>query len=64
MSMGLPVACFNLGAQAEYVKEYKSGLIINEIDAEMALNKILAFVKKHQQSSSENKNLLQKQGIK
>lgn len=46
MSMGLPVACFNLGAQAEYVKKYKKGLVIDKIDAKHALKEIIEFMSK------------------
>lgn len=45
MSMGLPVACFNLGAPAERVKDYEKGLVIDQIDAQLALEKIIAYVK-------------------
>ena len=44
MSMGLPVACFDLGAQAERIKQYSKGLIIDQIDAKYALEKIIHFV--------------------
>ena len=43
MSMGLPVACFNIGAPAERVRAYQKGLIIEEIDAKVALQKIINF---------------------
>ena len=33
MLLGLPVACFGLGAQAEYVAQYKNGLVIRSMDA-------------------------------
>jgi glycosyltransferase involved in cell wall biosynthesis len=44
MSMGLPVACFNIGAPAERVKNYEKGLVIDEIDAHTAFEKIVAFI--------------------
>ncbi len=44
MSMGLPVACFNLGAPAERVSQYEKGLILREIDPVKALKKIIKFV--------------------
>lgn len=44
MSMGLPVACFNLGAQAEKVSKYEKGLIISQIDAQIALKEIIQFL--------------------
>ncbi|MES2677055.1 MAG: glycosyltransferase [Pseudomonadota bacterium] len=45
MLMEVKVACFDLGAQAEYVKEYSAGLIIQEINAKTALNQIINFAK-------------------
>lgn len=45
ISMGLPVACFNLGAQAEFVKQYSHGLIIGRNEAKYALDEIVRFVK-------------------
>lgn len=44
MSMGLPIACFNLGAQAEKVSKYEKGLIISQIDACTALDEIIHFM--------------------
>ncbi|MGC8979252.1 glycosyltransferase [Caldisericum sp.] len=38
---GLPVATFNLGAQAEQVKNYRKGIIIEETSGRAALKKIL-----------------------
>lgn len=43
MTMGLPVACYDLGAPAERVKKYKKGLIISKIDAQTTLNEIEQF---------------------
>jgi glycosyltransferase involved in cell wall biosynthesis len=45
MMMGLKVACFNLGAQAEYIGKYDQGLIISQINVQKALDEILNFVK-------------------
>lgn len=45
ISMGLPVACFNIGAPAERVGEYEKGLVIDDIDAKSALNQIMEFMK-------------------
>jgi len=45
MKMGYPVATFNLGAPAERVAKYSRGLIINQIDAQYALDKIMDFGK-------------------
>ncbi|MDR2427465.1 MAG: glycosyltransferase [Endomicrobium sp.] len=44
--MDIPVACFNLGAQAERVSIYNKGLVINEISAEAALQESISFIKK------------------
>lgn len=44
MMMGLPVACFDIGAPAERVKEYEKGLIIPQIDAEIAIKEIIRFL--------------------
>ncbi len=44
MLMGLPVACFNLGAPAERVALYEKGLVIDKIDAEYALKQIVDFI--------------------
>lgn len=43
--MGLPVACFNLGGQADQVKKYDNGLIISKIDASSALTEMINFIK-------------------
>ena len=43
IEMGMPVAVFDLWAPAERVKKYSKGLIIEKIDAEYALRKILGF---------------------
>lgn len=42
--MNIPVACFNLGAPAERVKKYDKGLVINEIDAKLAVCEIKKFI--------------------
>ncbi|MGN1282176.1 MAG: glycosyltransferase [Succinivibrio sp.] len=44
IAMGIKVACFNYGAQAEKVKEYKNGLILNENEDNIT-DKLIAFVK-------------------
>ena len=49
MSMDIPVACYNIGAPAERVKNYKNGLIISQIDAQTTLNEIINFVKKRRE---------------
>ena len=45
MEMGLPVACFNIGAQAERVSKYSKGLVLNKIDARKTIDEIVCFVK-------------------
>lgn len=40
MEMELPVAVFNIGAQAERCAQYSKGLVISHIDAQIALNEI------------------------
>jgi len=44
MAMGMPIAVFNIGAPPERVKEYEKGLIINKIDANYCLEKIVEYV--------------------
>lgn len=43
MDMELPLACFNLGAQAEKVKHYKKGVIISKMSANAVLEEILQY---------------------
>ena len=45
INMSIPVACFNMGAQAEKVKKYSKGLIINNIEPNYIINSILNFLK-------------------
>ena len=45
MLMGLPVACFDLGAQAERVSEYAEGLILKSFEPDVVLREIVDFVK-------------------
>lgn len=45
ISSGLPVACFNIGAPAERVKLYDKGLIISQINPQIALDEIINFTK-------------------
>jgi glycosyltransferase involved in cell wall biosynthesis len=44
MLMDMPVAVFNIGAPPERVKNYKKGLIIDEIRPDLALKMIVEFV--------------------
>lgn len=46
ISMGIPVACYNIGAPSERVSKYKHGLVLSEIDAQKNLIEIIDFVKK------------------
>ncbi|MBP3398051.1 MAG: glycosyltransferase family 4 protein [Alphaproteobacteria bacterium] len=46
MSMGLAVACFDIGAPAERVKNYEYGLVLEKIDPEKNIGQIIEFVKK------------------
>ncbi len=46
MQMGMPLAVFDIGAPAERVRNYKKGLIIQRINAELALKLILKKFKK------------------
>jgi glycosyltransferase involved in cell wall biosynthesis len=43
MHMGLPLAVFRLGAQAERVASYPNGLLIEETNAEHALEQLIGF---------------------
>lgn len=45
MKLGMPIACFDLGAPAERVKDYEKGVIIPKMQAESALDTIEKFVK-------------------
>jgi glycosyltransferase involved in cell wall biosynthesis len=45
IKMGIPVAVFDLGAQAERVKRYNKGLVISQINAKVALKEIAEFAR-------------------
>ena len=45
IQLNLPLAAFNIGAQGEAVSAYKNGFIINEINAQSALNGLISFHK-------------------
>jgi len=45
--MDMPVAAFNLGAPAERVSTYNKRILIDTIDAEAALNKIVGYYNEH-----------------
>jgi hypothetical protein len=44
--MGLPIACFKIGAPPERISKYEKSLIIDEIDAQKALYAIIDFAEK------------------
>ena len=46
ISMGLPIACYNMGAPAERISKYKKGLVLNKIDPVSNLAEIKEFVEK------------------
>ncbi|WP_418026664.1 glycosyltransferase [Paenibacillus sp. JJ1722] len=61
MKMGLPIAVFDLGAPAERAKRYEKGLVISEVNAQVALDEILEFSDKVvplMQDSLEQKRVL------
>lgn len=43
MALNLPLACFDMGAPAERVRTYAKGLILEDTDAEVLLDQLLAF---------------------
>lgn len=49
ISMGLPVACYDLGAPAERVSKYSRGLVLSEISPQQNLAEIINFIKKQRQ---------------
>ncbi len=52
ISMGLPVACFDIGAPAERVRNYDKGIIIKNLDAQCALETISKWNKKYQEENT------------
>lgn len=46
ISMGLPVACYNMGAPSERVGKYDQGLVLEKISPAENLTEIINFVKK------------------
>ena len=44
LNMGLPVACFNIGAPAERIQDKKNGIIISKINAKSSLDEITEFL--------------------
>lgn len=49
ISMGLPIACFNLGAPSQRVRNYKHGLVLSEIAPEKNIKQIVEFIKQIQE---------------
>jgi len=43
MQLGVPLAVFNMGAPAERVADYETGLVIDRVDAAHALQQLIAF---------------------
>jgi len=43
MALEVPLACFDLGAPAERVRDYAQGLVVSRIEAAAALEEIVAF---------------------
>ncbi|MCR5362027.1 MAG: glycosyltransferase [Bacteroidales bacterium] len=56
MVMGLPVACFDLGAPAERTRTYDKGLVISRIDAATALNEIVNFIEKRRHITRQSED--------
>lgn len=52
IEMDMPVAVFNIGAPVERVRKYSRGLVIEKMNAEFALLKIIDFVKKMSENNA------------
>lgn len=48
IEMGLPIACFNIGAPVEKIISSKQGIVISEINEEKALKEISTYIKDRQ----------------
>lgn len=46
MSMGMPVACYDMGAPAERVSKYEKGLVLSKINPKQNLKDIINFANK------------------
>ncbi len=55
MQMGLPVACFDIGAPAERICKYEKGLVIPEINGRLALDMMLDYMDKNPLKTPECK---------
>jgi glycosyltransferase involved in cell wall biosynthesis len=51
IQLGLPLVVFNIGAQGEKVAKYGHGLVVDEVSAPAALEKLIAF---HRQLQTES----------
>lgn len=45
ISLNIPVACFNYGAQADKIKQYSKGLILSNNDPKTIIDEIIKFLK-------------------
>ena len=45
ISMGMPIACFDMGAPAQRVGDYEHGLVLPQINPEKNLKQITEFIK-------------------
>lgn len=58
MKMCMPVAVFDLGAPAERVHKYEKGIIINNLDAESAVNAICEYANSYNMPKAIRKSFL------
>jgi hypothetical protein len=56
MATNLPVICFNLGAQAEFISKYEHGIVLNSLDSEVLFEHIKVMYHKY----VENNNIILK----
>ena len=47
MGLNMPICGFDLGAQGERLRAYERGLVVDRVDAAVALNAMLAWVESH-----------------
>ena len=57
IEMDMPLAVFDIGAPPERVRQYKKGLVINQINAKYALDKILIFVNEMRQGDAKKSEM-------
>jgi glycosyltransferase involved in cell wall biosynthesis len=53
VAMGVPLACFNMGAPAELVRTYKNGLALGSMEAGAILTELEKFRRKIYQISDD-----------